>query len=207
MGEASVHTAISPAKADFDGIRAGLYALIARLLSGPLDNEFIAHLGQLEGDSSALGQALSELATQAKSKPSDNFSDEYAPLFYGQGQGGEILPFASYYLTGQLYDAPLAAIRDDMLKLGIQPTGSIKEPEDHIAFLLDMMHGLITGRFAAGAVDVPDQQDFYVRHIEPWAREVFSDLKKAESAEFYVVVADLGLAFMEIESEAFKLAA
>jgi TorA maturation chaperone TorD len=202
-----VHAANVPVEADFDEIRAGLYALIARLLSGPLDAQFVDHMCQLEGDTSALGLALNKLAALAKSPPPDNFADEYAPLFYGQGQGGEILPFASYYLTGQLYDAPLAAIRDDMLKLGIQPTGSVKEPEDHIAFLLDMMHGLITGRFAAGAVGVPDQQGFYARHIEPWASEVFSDLKKADSADFYVAVADLGLAFMEIESEAFKLAA
>jgi len=204
-----VHTTIveTSAEADFDGIRAGFYALLARLLARPLDDEFLDHVSRLEGDDIALGLALTKVAGLAKAGSDDHFQDEYSRLFYGQGQGGELLPFSSYYLTGQLYDAPLAAVRDDMATLGIQPTGSVKEPEDHIAGLLDMMHGLITGRFDAGTVNLVGQQDFYDRHIGPWASDFFADLKKADSAEFYAAVAELGLAFTDIEAEAFRLAA
>ena len=51
----------------------------------------------------------------------------------GVGVGrGEILPFASYYLTGFLKDKPLAKLRNDMKEIGIELAENVKEPEDHI---------------------------------------------------------------------------
>ena len=72
--------------------------------------------------------------------------DEYVRIFVGVGRG-EILPFASYYLTGFLKDKPLAKLRNDMKEIGIELVENVKEPEDHIASLFDMMSGLILGKF------------------------------------------------------------
>ena len=62
---------------------------------------------------------------------------------------GELVPFASYYRTGFLNEKPLAKLRGDMARLGIARAESVKEPEDHIAALCEMMAGLITGAFGA----------------------------------------------------------
>jgi TorA maturation chaperone TorD len=44
--------------------------------------------------------------------------NEYVELFVGVGRG-EVLPFASYYLTGFLNDRPLANLRGEMDAIGI----------------------------------------------------------------------------------------
>ena len=72
--------------------------------------------------------------------------DEYVRIFIGVGRG-EILPFASYYLTGFLKDKPLAKLRNDMKEIGIEMSADVKEPEDHIASLFDIMAGVILGKF------------------------------------------------------------
>ena len=74
--------------------------------------------------------------------------------------GGELTPYASYYLTGLLYDKPLAELRRDMENLGIAPDDDNKEPEDHIASLCEIMHGLILGSFGV-SVSLRDQKNFF----------------------------------------------
>jgi TorA maturation chaperone TorD len=80
-------------------------------------------------------------------------------MFIGVGRG-EILPFASYYLTGFLNDKPLANLRSDMAKIGIVRVEGVKEPEDHIASLFDMMSGLIRGHFGR-SFSIGEQAEFF----------------------------------------------
>ncbi len=187
--------------------RAGFYALLARLLSAPPDRELLGQIGDIEGDESVIGEALARLAKLARATDEEAAGDEFSLLFYGKGEGGEVLPYASYYRTGVLNDKPLADLRSDMAELGIQRGDLNKEPEDHIAFVLEMMHGLITGAFGAGAVDVDRQTRFYNEHLAPWAIDFFEDLEAAKSATLFAAVAGLGRVFLEIEQDAFRMAA
>ena len=52
-------------------------------------------------------------------------------------------------LTGFLNDKPLANLRNDMTELGIERAEGVKDPEDHIASLFDIMGGMIRGAFGA----------------------------------------------------------
>ncbi len=130
---------------------------------------------------------------------------EFNALFIGLGRG-ELLPYASYYMTGFLNEKPLAVLRNDMARLGITRAENVFEPEDNIASLCEMMAGLITGRFGAPA-ELQLQKDFFNRHIGPWAEHFFSDLEAAKSSVFYASVGSVGRAFMEIEREAFRMTA
>jgi TorA maturation chaperone TorD len=192
--------------AEIEAQRAALYALLARVLAAPPDPEFLANLTQLEGDDTPLGAALSKLA-EAAGISHDDLAEEYTKLFYGMGQGGEVLPYASYYLTGSLHDRPLADLRGDMARLGIARGNVNNEPEDHIAFLLEMMHGLIVGSFGVGATDLAEQNGFFKAHVATWANDFFMDLEAAEAAVFFVAVANVGRVFLEVESSAFQMAA
>ena len=80
------------------------------------------------------------------------------------------------------------------------------EPEDHIGALCEMMAGLIAGSFARTA-SLSEQRRFCVTHVAPWARRFFEDLEKAEAAQFYRAVGTLGREFMDIELQAFAMAA
>ena len=191
---------------EFEQLRAAFYALLSRALMAPPTPDFIEDLRQLQGDTSPLGQALRDWAVAA-SGDIDDLEDEYTKLFYGMGQGGEVLPYASYYLTGMLMDRPLAELRTDMARLGIAHGGINSEPEDHIALLLEMMQGLIVGRFGAGPLSLADQRQFFHKHLVPWASDFFEDLEAADSARFYAVVARVGRAFLQVEEDAFQMAA
>jgi TorA maturation chaperone TorD len=190
---------------DEDALRAHVYALLGRLLAGPPSEKTLHMVRGLSGDESEFGTALNTLATIAGKTSVDEASREYHDLFYGLAQG-ELQPYASYYLTGFLHEKPLADLRGDMVTLGILRQREVAEPEDHIAALCEMMAGLINGAFGA-PFDLDEQQRFFKRHIAGWAPRFFEDLERARSARLYMPVGTLGRLFMQIESDAFAMAA
>lgn len=186
---------------EIDVLRAREYDLLASLLGRVPSPELLATLATLDGDDSPLGRAHRALAKAAALSTRDEIEREFFDLFIGVGRG-ELLPYASYYLTGFLNERPLARVRDDLGALGIAPTDSHREPEDHIAVLFDVMSGLASRRFE---VEADADARFFARHIEPWAERLFSDIENAKLATFYKSVGALGRLFMEIEREAFTL--
>ncbi len=186
-----------------DALRADVYGLLAALLARAPDKQTLSAVAGIEGDASALGQAYASLAHLAIKLPASTIAEEYQDLFIGIGRG-EVLPFGSYYLTGFLNEKPLARLRNAMAEFGIERIPSVKEPEDHIAALMDMMRGLITGEFDHPA-SVEEQRRFFNDHIGKWAGHMFSDLEKAEKAVFYQPVGTIGRLFMEIEQAAFEM--
>ncbi len=188
---------------EIDIARAREYALLAVLLARAPSGDLIARLAKLRGGPSPLGIAHAALAEAAAASSAERIEREFFNLFIGIGRG-ELLPYASYYLTGFLNERPLARLRADLTRLGIERTEGHTEPEDHAAVLCDIMAGLAAGRFAAppGA-----DRDLFERHFAPWLGRFFADLEKAEAAAFYRRVGALGREFMTIESEAFTLAA
>lgn len=188
-----------------DRLRADLYNFLGLLLSGPPDEMLLAQCASLAGDDSELGQAVTTLAKVAKVTKPKTLESEYNRLFIGLGRG-ELLPYASYYLTGFLNEKPLATLRQDMRTRGLARSENVFEPEDNIASLMEMMGAIIVGRFSSPA-DLGTQKTFFNRHIGPWASHFFSDLEGAKNSVFYTPVATVGKAFMEVEAEAFRLSA
>jgi TorA maturation chaperone TorD len=144
--------------------------------------------------------ALAEAADEATP---ESLRDEFFELFIGVGRG-ELLPYASYYLTGFLHERPLARLRQDLSELGIERAEGVAEPEDHAAILCEIMAGLINQKFPA-----PQDADrmLFEKHMRPWIGRFFADLEQAQEAKFYRRVGRLGRVFVEIETEAFELPA
>jgi TorA maturation chaperone TorD len=188
-----------------DRHRGQFYRLLGRLLAHAPDSKLLAHLQSLEGDGTAIGGALRALADAARDTTPGSLADEYQNLFIGVGRG-ELMPFASYYLTGFLNEKPLARLRQDMARHGVARAQDVNDPEDHIGSLCDMMAGFILGDFGA-PMPIAEQSDFFDQHIRSWAPRFFEDLAAAETARFYRPVGTLGRAFMEIETTAFQMAA
>ena len=180
-----------------------MYDFLAVLLVAPPDAALLAHTRDLRGDGTPIGQAIGALSRVADEMDEAAVRREFDRLFIGVGRG-ELLPYASYYLTGFLNERPLARLRQDMAGLGIVRSPQVSEPEDHIASLCEMMAGLIVGRFGSSAA-LPVQKTFFDRHLGLWAEPFFADLGHAASAGFYVPVGMLGRAFIEIEKEAFGM--
>ena len=188
-----------------DRLRADLYNFLGLILSAPPDRMLLDQTGGLSGDATALGLAIDALATSARAATPKGVAREFNDLFIGLGRG-ELLPYASYYLTGFLNEKPLARLRSDMSRLRIARATDRFEPEDGAASLLEMMGGMIVGRFGQPA-PLEAQRDFFAAHVGPWMGHFFDDLARAKTAKFYAHVGAVGSAFMDIEREAFRLAA
>jgi TorA maturation chaperone TorD len=184
-------------------LRARLYAMLSRLLAAAPDAGLLAELKGAEGDSSELGKAFGALARKAASTSAADAKSEYHDLFIGIGRG-ELVPYGSYYLTGFLHEKPLAELRVALAALGIMRDSSVKEPEDHIALLCEVMAGLIDGTFGVPA-SLPVQRQVFERHIGTWAARFFADLEAAEAAKFYRAVGRIGRLFVGIEATAFAM--
>ena len=171
------------------------------LLARAPDAALLERLATLRGDASPLGLAHAALAEAASRTNAERVEREYFDLFIGLGRG-ELLPYGSYYLTGFLHERPLARLREDLERLGIERAEGQAEPEDHAAILCEIMAGLASRRFpaAAGA-----DRELFEQHLAPWIGRFFADLERAEAADFYRRVGTLGRVFIEIETEALAL--
>ncbi len=186
---------------DIDAARAQEYALLATLLRRAPDADLLRRLSALGGDTSVLGTAHAALGAAAGRATAAQVEREYFDLFIGVGRG-EFMPYGSYYMTGFLYERPLARLREQLAELGIARAPDQVEPEDHVAVLLEIMAGLASRRLAArgGA-----ERALFEQHVAPWAGRFFADVAGAEHAGFYRQVGALGRLFIDIETEAFAL--
>ncbi len=190
---------------DEELLRANTYALLANLLRARPDHATLSELANLEADDGVLGEAFQSLAIAATVTTEEALDDEFHDLFIGVGDS-ELKPYGSYYLTGFLYEKPLANLRIAMADLGIARADDTPEPEDHVAALCEMMAGMITGAFGE-TVDLASQRTFFDDHIAPWAERFFEDLEGSSTARFYKPVGSIGRLFLRIETQAFQMAA
>jgi TorA maturation chaperone TorD len=161
----------------------------------------LARLARLSGDASPLGLAHAALGDAAARTDAASVAREHHSLFTGLGRG-ELLPYASYYLTGFLHGRPLVTLRQTLRRIGVERLEGQSEPEDHAAILLEIMAGL-----SGGTIPAPPGTDreIFDDHLAPWIARFFADLQKAESANFYAAVGTFGRTFVEIETQSFLL--
>jgi TorA maturation chaperone TorD len=186
---------------EVDLARAREYSLLSRLLLRSPDAELIARLAGLQGDASPLGLAHTALGEAAARAGAEGVAREYFNLFVGVGRG-ELLPYASYYLTGFLHARPLARLRQTLRRIGIERSEGLAEPEDHAAILFEIMGGLAGGHIASPP---GTEREIFESYLAPWIGRFFTDLEQAKSADFYVRVGALGRTFIAIEIEDFTI--
>ncbi len=186
-----------------DALRADMYSFLANLIRTEPSEELVDTLKNLSGDQSNIGKSIKLISKLSSTLHISEISDEYVNLFVGVGRG-ELLPFASYYLTGFLNDKPLSKLRDDMNKIGVERLKEVKEPEDHVSSLFDIMSGLITGKFGR-LYSINEQSVFFEKHLNSWVDLLMTDIESSKSAVFYAPVGSLGKEFIKIEREAFRM--
>jgi len=180
-------------------LRAHTYSLLGALLAGAPARSLLELLRAIErapGDAvdAEFTESWQVLAMAAERADPAMLDDEYHALFIGLGRG-EVMPYASWYLTGFLLDRPLALLRADLAELGIERQADVKEPEDHAAALCETMAMLCDSD--AG---LDTERRFFEAHLAPWMSGFFDDLQAAPSAVFYRAVGRFGAKFMRFES-------
>lgn len=189
-----------------DLVRAHYYGLLSRVLANPLSDQTLEILRDpsMSGDDSVLGEVLSSIRDAAVITTRVKAVEEYTALFHGMGSGGEVQPYLSFYLTGFVYEKPLAKLRQDLSEIGVIASGVSKEPEDHIAFICEIMNGLIRGSYN-NLNSLSRQKAFFISYLAPWGISFFEDLESASSSSIYKPIGTLGKIFMAVESSAFEM--
>ncbi|WP_066331529.1 TorD/DmsD family molecular chaperone [Azohydromonas lata] len=193
--------------------RADLYALLARLLLAPPDDDLLlglAHAPALGGtaaddeDATPLARAWDALRSAARGD-GKAIRAAFADLFESAGQP-LLNPYASLYLAGHLMETPLAALRDDLARLGLRRREGVGEPEDHLGALCEVMRVLITGAPPQVPRRSPAvQKAFFETHITPWAGACLDDVAQADASGFYAALAGFMRTFLDLEARAFEL--
>ena len=179
-----------------DHLRAGVYSLLATLVRTLPEPSLLQRLSAIEASATpdAIGQAWMSLKQAAQQIEIKDLDDEFHRLFIGVGRG-ELLPYASWYITGFMMERPLGELRSDLARLGYQRQSEVREPEDHIAALSEVMALMIQDSEQPFA----SQQQFFAKHLAAWAETFFMDLENAKSARFYRAVGQLGKEFIRLE--------
>jgi TorA maturation chaperone TorD len=180
-----------------DRLRADTYRVLGRLLAAPPDAETLELFATapVSTEDNLLAVAWRMLALSAERSAVSQVADEYQTLFIGLGRG-ELVPFASWYLTGFLMEQPLAPLRTDMQKLGFERQDDVSEPEDHAAALCEIM-ALLAEDTRPGSLEA--QAAFFETHIGTWMARFFRDIQEASSARFYRAVGQLGEQFINTD--------
>ncbi len=188
-----------------DALRARVYVLIAQLLAAPPGVDLLAQLSSLDSHADPqaprMMRAWALLALAARESDAALVEDEYHQLFIGLGRG-ELVPYASWYLTGFLMERPLSELRQRLASLGLERAHGVHDPEDHIAALCEVMALLISDSAYGPEVE----QEFCRQHLLPWAGRFFEDLEQSTSGCFYHSVARLGAEFMVMEQRCLSMA-
>lgn len=190
-----------------DQARADLYALLSRLLLAAPDAgllDALAHADPIlsEGGDPALEQAWEALSLASGVMDPDAVAEEFDALFISVGTP-PLNPYGSRYLSGYLNDAPLAELRADLARFGVQRVRGAGEFEDHLGALCETMRVLVAGAPGIPRQPLARQQAFFEIHIAPWYKRCLADIASAEGANYYRLVARLAGAFLAIEAEAF----
>ncbi|CAH1534684.1 Putative formate dehydrogenase-specific chaperone [Vibrio jasicida] len=180
-------------------LRTEIYLVLSALFRSAPSEEMIEFLTSLEVEpsESAMQKAWIALQQAARDSNREALEDEYQDLFIGIGRG-EVMPFGSWHMTGAMMEKPLAEIRHDLELLGFERDENVKEPEDHIAALCEVM-SMLTGE------EEDLQQAVFNKHIAPWFNSFTQQLENAESANFYKPAAQLCEAFLTLEQVRFSV--
>lgn len=205
---------------DLLAFRQGYYDLFVSLLWKEPAGELLAALGEgIEARIEAgrhlhplLGggwEAIAHFLDGAdRGTLAESVGDEYTRLFLGP-RGPEVNPYESFYLTGRLLNRPLAVVRSFLKEIGIAKQEGYAEPEDFLAFELEVVSRLI-GRQRAAADPEAEvqalnlQAAFLKRHLLVWGPAAGNDLSEAKGAVFYRGVGRLLGGFLELERDLFK---
>jgi len=205
---------------DLLGFRQRYYELFVSLLWKEPTGELLAALTEgieerIKGARNLhplLGEGWEEIGRfldgPAPERLDETVADEYTRLFIGPREP-EVNPYESFYLTGRLLDRPLAVIRDFLKTVGIEKQEGYTEPEDFLAFELEVMRRLIHRQGAAADPDgeirwLNVQATFLREHLLVWGPAAARDLAAARGAVFYRGVGRLLQGFLELEWDLFK---
>jgi TorA maturation chaperone TorD len=198
---------LSGSTLDEETARAEVYGLLAALYYAPPTPDLLAQLRVAVTEAPSKGGLLEEpwRAVVAATRNADDAAivSEYNALFAGVGKP-EVYLFGSHYLSGFLNEKPLARLRTDLAKLGLERDETMPETEDHFAYLCEVMRYLIAADDMAVA-NLTQQKAFFGDHVQAWTEAMCTAVAAHPRAKFYAALAGFTHAFLTVEQQGFDM--
>jgi TorA maturation chaperone TorD len=208
LGSDPITSAIPQASAlDEETARAEIYGLLAQLFYSAPAAELLEALRVAPTEAPAAGGFLEEpwrdVVASARALDDRAIVREYDALFGGVGKP-DIYLFGSHYISGFLNERPLVKLRSDLVALGLGRDEAMRDTEDHIAYLSEVMRYLIAGDDVAVA-NLTRQREFFASHLQPWAGGMCDVIAAHPKAAFYGSLARFTQAFLSVEAQGFDM--
>ncbi|MBK7060870.1 MAG: molecular chaperone TorD family protein [Rubrivivax sp.] len=187
--------------------RAELYGLLSRLWWAAPDAALLADFAHAVTQAPVPGGHLEapwqDLVSALRSTTAAVAAQEWDALFGGVGKP-ELFLYGSYHLAGFLNERPLAALRDDLARLGLTRDARRGETEDHVAFVFEVMRWLVAGDDVA-LCNLEQQRRFFRAHVQPWVETMCDAVLAHPKAQLTRALAELTRAFVQVETQGFDL--
>ena len=195
-------------------LRQKYYGMFVKLFWKEPDLEFLLSLldriaerekGSAQS-SPLMAEGWKDIRHYLEKKGADEVEYEFVQLFLGPHQP-DILPYESYYLSGRVFQAPLAAVREIMKEVGLEKKeGQLPEPEDTLGFELEIMNWMISKQTSTEDSETEEkwldlQALFLKKHLLVWAPTCAQEIESAPHAEFYRGAGKLLSGFLELEKQ------
>lgn len=202
---------------DLLAFRRTYYDLLVALLAREPAPALLCALGETVEDRTRaahalhplLGEGWEEIGQALDRKPVETAAKEaarqFSRLFVGPF-APLVNPYESYYLTGKLFERPLAEVRAFLVRAGIEREAGYHEPEDSLTFELEVVRQLV-GRQAAedptasAAPWLELQVAFLKDHLLVWGPACALDLDRAAGPGLYRGAARLLRGFLALERD------
>ncbi|MDN3696862.1 molecular chaperone TorD family protein [Vibrio cortegadensis] len=181
-------------------LRIDIYLLIAQLLRESPSQDLLHFLTEIELNQGTQPMAIAWAKLKSAAQAGDVFKieEEFQDLFIGVGRG-EVVPFGSWHIAGALMEKPLSDLRQSLAELGFERNEDVKEPEDHMAALCEVMSLLIESSNDEPKAAFAIQKKFFNQHISPWYLSLVNHIQQSKSADFYLAVAALIEGYLSLE--------
>lgn len=187
-----------------DQARADYYALLASLFYRAPDARLLQAIVIAEPPVGVLSSTWQRMADAANVVPEDALAEEYDAVFVGMGKP-PVMVYGSFYMAGFMMEKPLAALRQDLAELGLVRAQNVREPEDHLAAICDVMRAMILGDIDTKSQSLENQRVFFLTHVKPWIFDCTNAISAYHQSNFYKHVAAFATAFFEVELEALEM--
>ncbi len=159
---------------------------------------------------SDLPESLRVLAAQVitmlnQPKSRESIRNEFMHLFWSP-EGPKVSLLASHYVDGAPFGAYLVRLRSFLERTPFRKTEDYLEPEDSLAFHLDLMRSFIYEECAADCLHEKKrwrglQYDLMNTFMSAWIFQPLREMRIQEGEPFYPLIAEFLLIFLQMDIE------
>ncbi|OKY78643.1 MAG: putative component of anaerobic dehydrogenase [Candidatus Methanohalarchaeum thermophilum] len=126
---------------------------------------------------------------------------EYTSLFHGP-VSKDLYPYESYYIDNELRSDSLLEVKEFLREINYGKSDDFPEPEDFIAFELEIMRFLTNKpEFIEEKETIYKQKEFLRDHLITWIPDFCDDLYEKTDSDFYKATSLITKGFLEFEKE------